>query len=94
MIDKTDYNALENLKKVYKDQIVDYKYKVWKEAYLDKPPRGAFCTGITRYRKCMKVTHVVLNDGRLIPVGGSDTNGCLICTIFLAFVILLLLCSR
>jgi|GEM_PF-7123951 len=87
MIDRTDYNALENLKKIYKDQIVDYKYKVWKEAYLAPPPKKSFCTGITRYRKCIKITHVILKDGRYIPVGGSG------CLIYLIMIILIIVAS-
>lgn len=90
MIDKTDASRLAQLQHTYNGKIADYKYKVWKEAYLAKPPKGAFCIGITRYRKCCKITHIILKDGRKISLGAS---GCLnsLLLIFSAFLILVLI---
>ncbi len=73
-IDKTNEVVLKQIKEKYGDQIDKYEYEVWKEAYLGRPPSGGFCTGMTRYRKCFKVSYVKLKDGTRIPVG----SGCLI----------------
>lgn len=74
--DETNNYALHKLKQKYGDQIERYEYEVRKKPYLAKEPKGAFCTGMTRYRKVYSVSHVVLKDGRRIPVGVG--MGCLI----------------
>ena len=74
-IDETDKIAFQKLKDLYGDQIEKYDYEVYKKPYLSKEPKGAFCTGIIRYKKYYKVSHVVLKDGRKIPVGNGI--GCL-----------------
>jgi len=90
MQDRTNNIALEKIKDEYGDQIEKYEYKVWKEAYLAKPPAKAFCAGFTRYRKCFKVTHVKLKDGRSIPVASSeDSKAYLI--ILIPFVLILII---
>jgi len=81
--DETNEPALQKLKDQYGDQILKYEYEVRKKPYLGKEPKGAFCCGMTRYRKVYKVSHIVLKDGRRIPVGGV---GCLI-RIIVAFTI-------
>jgi len=73
--DDTNEIALQKLKDQYGDQIEKYEYEVTKKPYLGKEPKGAFCCGMTRYRKHYKVSHVVLKDGSRIPVGGV---GCLV----------------
>lgn len=74
-IDDTNEIALKQLQEKYGDQIYKFEYEVRKRPYLGKEPKGAFCSGMTRYRKHIKVTHVVLKDGSRIPVGGT---GCLV----------------
>ena len=73
-IDRTDETALKELTDKYGDQIEKYEYQTWKEPYLAKEPKGAFCCGMTRYRKYFKVSHIKLKNGTRIPVGA----GCLI----------------
>jgi len=73
--DKTNKIALKQIQDKYGDQIERFEYKVYKKPYLAKEPKGAFCTGMTRYRKYYKVTHVILKDGTRIPIDGI---GCLI----------------
>ncbi len=71
--DETNEIALQKLKDLYGDQISKYEYEVRKKPFLGKEPKGAFCTGMTRYRKYFKVSHIKLKDGSRIPVG----TGCL-----------------
>ncbi|MCK9331177.1 MAG: hypothetical protein M0Q94_14975, partial [Candidatus Cloacimonetes bacterium] len=71
--DETNEIALQKLKDLYGDQISKYEYEVRKAPFLGKEPKGAFCTGMTRYRKYFKVSHIKLKDGSRIPVG----TGCL-----------------
>jgi hypothetical protein len=73
--DETNEPALQKLKDQYGDQIEKFEYEVRKKPYLGKEPKGAFCCGMTRYRKVYKVSHVVLKDGTRIPVGSV---GCLV----------------
>lgn len=77
MIDKTNYKLIEDIKRRYNQEVVDKKYKVWKEAYLAQAPKRAFCTGMTRYRKVFKITHVKLEDGTWVSVS-TNTIGCLV----------------
>lgn len=72
--DDTNEIALQKLKDQYGDQIEKYEYEVKKKPYLARESKGAFCCGMTRYRKCIKVSHIVLKDGTRIPVG----TGCLV----------------
>ena len=87
-IDRTNEIALQRLKEEYGNQIEKFEYEVWKQPYLSKEPKGAFCTGMIRYRKHYKVSHVVLKDGRKIPVGG---NGCLIGIIVMVLILVVFL---
>lgn len=73
--DKTNDQALQKLQMQHGDQIEKFEYETWKEPFLGKEPRGAFCSGMTRYKKAYRVSHVVLKDGTRIPVGGM---GCLV----------------
>lgn len=75
LTDKTNEIALQKLKDQYGDQIFKYEYEFRKKPYLGKEPKGAFCCGMTRYRKVYKVSHIVLKDGSKIPVGSV---GCLV----------------
>ena len=72
-IDKTNEQSLQKLKQKYGDQIEKLEYETWKQPFLGKEPKGAFCCGMTRYRKYFKVSHIKLKDGSRIPVG----TGCL-----------------
>jgi len=90
--DKTNNDALERLKAKYGDDIVGYEYKAWKESYLAPPPPRSFCQGMTRYRKCFKVTHVKLKDGSKIPVEDSLGDfGCLMWIVIGGVVFLIIL---
>lgn len=83
MIDETDEIALERIKAKYGDQIESYVYNYWKGAYLAPPPKNAFCSTFTRYRNCMKITHVILKDGRRIPLQLISPFSCLMIIIFI-----------
>jgi len=72
-IDETDEIALKKLQEKYGNQIENFEYEVRKAPFLGKEPKGAFCCGMTRYRKYFKVSHIKLKDGSRIPVG----TGCL-----------------
>ncbi|OEH86213.1 hypothetical protein BHU72_11800 [Desulfuribacillus stibiiarsenatis] len=92
-IDKTDEKAFAQIKEMYGNDIVEYKYKTWKEQYLGKAGPTAFCTGITRYRKCYKVSHVILRDGRKIPVrytpSGEEIKGSVIAILVISIILFL-----
>jgi len=70
-IDKTNKQVLNQLVQQYKDDIIGYEYKHWKESYASSPPRNSFCSGMIRYRNCFKVTYLVLKNGDRIPINVS-----------------------
>jgi hypothetical protein len=69
-IDKTDKQLLEQLIQKYKDEIIEYEYKHWKESYLAPPPPRSYAQSMLRYRMCYKVEYIKLKDGSKIKVGG------------------------
>jgi len=69
-IDKTNKKALTKLQEQYKDEIIEYEYKHWKESYLASPPPRSFAQSMTRYRMCYKIEYIKLKDGKRIKVGG------------------------
>lgn len=68
--DKTNKQALNQLIEKYKDDIIEYEYKHWKESYLASPPPRSYAQSMLRYRMCYKVEYIKLKDGRRIKVGG------------------------
>ena len=40
--DKTNKQALNQLIEKYKDEIIEYEYKHWKESYLAPPPPRSY----------------------------------------------------
>lgn len=69
-IDKTNKQALDQLQEQYKDDIIEYEYKHWKESYLAPPPPRSYAQSMLRYRMCCKIVYIKLKDGRRIKVGG------------------------
>ena len=69
-IDKTNKQALNQLIEKYKDEIIEYEYKHWKESYLASPPPRSYAQSMLRYRMCYKIEHIKLKDGRKVKVGG------------------------
>ena len=105
-IDKTNKQALNQLVQKYKDEIIEYEYKHWKESYLAPPPPRSYAQSMLRYRMCYKVEYIKLKDGRRIKVGGllngvevsqnnniNDNNqiGCAIFFIFIGLLIFVLI---
>lgn len=68
--DKTNKKALTKLQEQYKDEIIEYEYKHWRESYLATPPSRSFAQSMLRYRMCYKIEYIKLKDGRRIKVGG------------------------
>lgn len=68
--DKTNKQALHQLQEKYKDEILEYEYKHWKESYLAPPPPRSYAQSMLRYRMCCKIVYIKLKDGRKIKVGG------------------------
>lgn len=98
--DKTNHYILNQLKEQYKDDIVEYEYKHWKESYLAPPPPRSYAQSMLRYRMCCKVEYIKLKDGRRIKVGGLlsgvddyDNNGigCFVVLIFIGLLIFTLI---
>jgi len=97
-IDKTNRNALNQLVEQYKDEIIEYKYKYWRESHQAPPPPKSFAQGMTRYRMCYKVEYIKLKDGRRVKVGGlthgvefNEQIGCAIFFIFVGLLVLILI---
>jgi len=102
--DKTNKQALNQLIEKYKDEIIEYEYKHWKESYLAPPPPRSYAQSILRYRMCCKIVYIKLKDGRRIKVGGllhgvdysqnnninSDNNNEIGCFAILVFIGLLI----
>jgi hypothetical protein len=84
--DKTNHYILNQLVEQYKDDIVEYEYKHWKESYLAPPPPRSYAQSMLRYRMCCKIVYIKLKDGSKIKVGGlgngtrisSVGTGCLV----------------
>ena len=101
--DKTNKQALTQLTQKYKDEIIEYEYKHWKESYLAPPPPRSYAQSMLRYRMCYKVEYIILKDGRRIKVGGllsgvedsEDNNGigCFVVLIFIGLLIFILVIS-
>lgn len=103
-VDKTDKEALEELKKIHGERIAGYEYKHWKESYLAPPPPRSYAQSMLRYRMCCKIVYIKLKDGRRIKVGGllhgvdysqnnninSDNNNGIGCFVVLIFIGLLM----
>mgnify|MGYP000861113097 FL=1 len=98
--DKTNKQALNQLQEKYKDEIIEYEYKHWKESYLAPPPPRSYAQSMLRYRMCYKVEYIKLKDGRRIKVGGllngvedSEDNGigCFVVLIFIGLLIFILI---
>ena len=68
--DKTNKQALNQLQEKYKDEIIEYEYKHWKESYLAPPPPRSYAQSMLRYRMCCKIVYIKLKDGRKVKVGG------------------------
>ena len=68
--DKTNKQALNQLIEKYKDEIIEYEYKHWKESYLASPPPRSYAQSMLRYRMCCKIVYIKLKDGRKVKVGG------------------------
>ena len=68
--DKTNKQALNQLIEKYKDDIIEYEYKHWKESYLASPPPRSYAQSMLRYRMCYKIEYIKLKDGRKVKVGG------------------------
>ena len=68
-VDKTNKQALNRLIEKYKDDIIEYEYKHWKESYL-APLHQVVCPKYVRYRMCCKIVYIKLKDGRKVKVGG------------------------
>lgn len=66
--DKTNHDILNQLIEKYKDDIVEYEYKHWKESYLAPPPPRSYAQSMLRYRMCYKVEYIILKDGTRIKV--------------------------
>lgn len=86
--DKTNHIALNQLKEQYKDEIVEYEYKHWRESYQAPPPPRSYAQGMTRYRYCYKVDYIKLKDGRRIKVADNlDGVGWFIIMIFIILIL-------
>jgi len=102
-VDKTNKQALNRLIEKYKDDIIEYEYKHWKESYLAPPPPRSYAQSMLRYRMCCKIEYIKLKDGRRIKVGGllngvedsEDNNGigCFVVLIFIGLLIFILVIS-
>lgn len=86
--DKTNYIALNQLKEQYKDDIIEYEYKHWKESYLAPPPPRSYAQSMLRYRMCCKIVYIKLKDSRRIKVADNlDGVGWFIIMIFIILIL-------
>lgn len=82
--DKTNHTILNQLVEQYKDEIIEYEYKHWKESYLAPPPPRSYAQSMLRYRMCYKVEYIKLKDGRRLKVSDNlDGVGWFIIMIFI-----------